>query len=232
MGLEQLLKPVKALNTARKILDEEVLRQYTKLTKKWEDKGRNIFKLTTPIGLASVITAVSSIYFTPSSLYLTETNPLIDSVIISTSFIYAPDMALNIIGLAGLYNREEITSDTVTSKRPFRSFIESVGRFSRLPVLLGGVGFLVKFGIDYGNYVITKEPLDVSEMGLYLTLGTSFLSYASSVYLKDGNPKLLDKEPFLKTASNWLIEKITPKVAQPARFQTYPTLDNYSQTSS
>lgn len=44
MSLEKIIKPFKWV-------DEQVLRQYTKLAKKWEDKGRNIYYLSSTVGM-------------------------------------------------------------------------------------------------------------------------------------------------------------------------------------
>ena len=47
MKLESLLKPAK-------ILDEQILRQYTKITKKWEDRGHSRYSLAHAFNLTSI----------------------------------------------------------------------------------------------------------------------------------------------------------------------------------
>jgi len=47
MSLEKLLN-------LPNLLDEEILRQYSKIAKQWEDKNNNIMSLAAPIGLLSI----------------------------------------------------------------------------------------------------------------------------------------------------------------------------------
>ena len=56
----------------------------------------------------------------------------------------------------------------------------------------------------------------MSYAGSELMLGLGALSQASSIYLKDRDPKLLEKKPFLKRAYESLKEKIADYMPQPA----------------
>ena len=68
------------------------------------------------------------------------------------------------------------------------------------------------------------ESLD-SEDYFCLTYGLGLISLSSSMYIKEMDPKLLDKAPFWKTAYNWAKEKISSLAPQPA--PTYSALEDY-----
>ena len=97
-----------------------------------------------------------------------------------------------------------------------QNFYEKYNRTIRLPVFLTGVGFLGKSIYDVANYVMTGEPL-TSETAMNATTGFGFLSLASSMYLKDQDPKSLEKNPS-RVSRNVILEvmKIAAAIIIPA----------------
>ena len=213
MSLDSLLKPVK-------FVDEQILRQYSKCTKRWEDKGRNIYHITAPTGYASKFLIIVGLDSIVPGLGIAVEIPA-----------YSGDFVLNTKGLFGLRKRKEMTPDTVTADNPIDMLCEKINRAVRLPTFLAATGFLGKAAYDLCNYMINNEPLDTNEFSTNLSVGMGFLGLASSIYLKDGNPKLLETELFWTKASNWVNEKVSSLAPQPTSGpvpdQAYSTLENY-----
>ena len=62
----------------------------------------------------------------------------------------------------------------------------------RLPLFLAGVGFLGKSAWDISRYLTIAEPL-TQETSYNIQIGAGLLSFASSLYLNDQDPRLLKK---------------------------------------
>ena len=203
-------------------LDEQVLRQYTKLAKRWEDKGGNIYHLSSALGLpakALIITGGDNFFGGYAGLGI-------------DFLLYNWDWAYNFDGLMG-HIKEQDTTDSTISLDPHIEFYKKVNRRVRLPTLLSGIGLVGKSAYDFVNYFANGVPFDNSSLGSF-TLGLGLLSIASSQYLKDRNPKLLDKQPVWRNAYDWIKNKIgslTPQhVPLPVPVQTYSNLENYVQS--
>ncbi len=205
MKLEKILKPAK-------YVDEQVLRLHTKLGKKIPEK--NLYKLTAGLtlfgcGFGGVIL------------------PLPGAMAYGGLMGYT-NLSLDMRGLNG-DPPTYINGDTRVVD-PFRESSINLTRKLRLPLLTLGAGFLGKAGYDIVNFFINGEPID-SETYKLATSGFGFISSASSMYLKDQDPKLLDKQPFWKTAYEKVkgkIKDLAPKplpqpVPQPIRYSTLET---------
>ena len=95
-------------------------------------------------------------------------------------------------------------TDGVKKKLPLE--IERYKQFSKLArmPLMGYSFYLIGSGI---NDVINGE---YTENSLYkISTGISFLHNASSFYIQDSDPKLLDKVPLLKQAYHHIKEKLS-----------------------
>lgn len=214
MSLEKLLKPVKRT-------DQEILRYYSKIAKKWEDKGRNIYHLTSMIGLPSKVLIILGVdQFYKSMGFAIELS------------LYNWDWTLN---LSQLINpKKEIYKDgAYVSPSPLLELCKKINRTVRLPTIIASAGLIGKSAYDVAKYFITGEPTDSTTISSFM-LGMGLFQVASSQYLKDRNPKLLEKSPAWKTAHNWIKEKaksLVPSpqpIPQPVSINNYKTIDNYT----
>ena len=168
MALESLLKPIKNF-------DEYLLKLYTKLGKKWEDKGRDIKGLTLPLSGAGL--ALSLIPYNIVPLY---------------PIYCATDSIRSLIE-----KDQEVISDTDAIDRGLY-FFRKLHKNTRVYAFALGAGFTLKGLYDLYDFFVNKNNSQTEGIYDSLRLGLSLLSIASSIYLKDRNPKLLDKEPFVK----------------------------------
>ncbi len=214
MSLDDLLKPAKWA-------DEQILRQYTKIGKKFHlDSGRKRYL----VGLGLWLTHAALCSATGYQLFGAAEQP----IRISLNVL---DFGYNLNGATGLI-RDETASETKTID-PIKYLYQTFNSIERLPAFVAGVGLVGKYGIDLFNYVINGEPVDSNSYNC-LGYGFGLLSLASSMYIKEIDPKLLNKAPFWKTAYNWAKEKVsslTPQpLPQPAPLQSSTTLENYVRT--
>lgn len=208
MTLEDFLKPVKWI-------DEQVLRQYTKLGKKFDlVEGRK--KYFVGFGLDWIWTGVfiTNIYKSFGEL-----------MIFPWGILTVPDYLLNGLGIMN-GGKEDITSGARALDPSFQPpLYVAFNRAVRPFVFLTGAGFVGKCGIDVLNSLMQGKPIEADSFN-YLQYGIGFLSLASSMYLKDTDPKLLEKEPFWKKGYNWLKESLVPQpLPQPVPVKAYPTLE-------
>lgn len=196
MSLDSLLKPVEWI-------DEFLLKQYTKLAKRWEDNGKDIYSLSSRIGIPSFYAAISLGGLIPG----TEAGCWLSIA------VYMPDHIFNIAVHEYPSLRDDVAADTV-SVNLFTHFCKTVNRYMRLPTFMVGSIWSVKAGYDLFNEIANDISVNYNpEAGLIMGLG--LLGIASSQYLKDRDPKLLDKEPFWKTAYDWIREKVNSLVPEP-----------------
>ncbi|MBI2106876.1 hypothetical protein HYT57_02725 [Candidatus Woesearchaeota archaeon] len=176
MSLEKYLASVKWL-------DEQALRQYTKVAKKWEDKGRNIYVLSSAISFPSIMLLCNIPQFKPTEHY---------TVLFGSGVFGGLDMGQNIIGLMGLIKDEIVDSDDAQPIGP-RLISTQTNPIVRLPMLLTGIILLGRSGYDVYNYFANGEPMP-NETPFLVQTGLAHIGIASSMYLKARNPKLLQKE--------------------------------------
>lgn len=183
-------KPARAV----KALDREVLRQYSKVAKRWEDKGRDIYHLSSAVGISSLI------------LIGITGNRFFDILGISSEnfkFMYLfPACWDNVDNLHGLRRKrnEELSDSSTKAIYPAERFYTTVNRAIRLPCFLSGIGMVGKTVYDAYNYLLNGEPIALGEDFILAQTGLGFIGTASSMYLKDRDPKLLQKDPLWKRA--------------------------------
>ncbi|MEK9209128.1 MAG: hypothetical protein AAB910_03580 [Patescibacteria group bacterium] len=194
--LDDLLKPVK-------FLDEAVLRQYTKLTQKWESKGRSRYSLAHAFQLPTI----------PSDLYFVNSLGHIPKV--SLGILLGLELGSNISEPS---TRRDVSSDRtiVESNSPIARFYKKIADVTRFPLFISGVGLMAKGGLDLVGYTRTNNPEYLKDALSEMSLGYTFFGNASSMYVKESNPKLLDKTPAWKTAYDFVKEKISGIVPEPA----------------
>lgn len=175
-------------------LDIQLLRQYTKVAKWWEDKGHSVYSLSSMAGIPGYVMGIFGI----GGILLSSIKPLnLDPFVAGMSFgavamMYGQDVVHNLYGLLGL-SKEEYTSDTIARDR--RDVIaKRLNRIVRLPTFGAGLGFIAKGGYDIFRWIALNEPLDPNTH-LYFSTGLGLLGLSSSMYLKDRDPKLLEKQP-------------------------------------
>ncbi len=205
MNLESLLKPVE-------FVDEQVERQYAKVRKRIDEKGTNIYSVTLPLNCFFAIAPIL-------------TDPLLEGV-------YAGfDLGLNLKGILGIKTDE--VSDGAIAVNRFDNLASKVTNTLRLPVFLTGAGLTAMGLYQLADTHLFYGDSNSAEGMRNLVIGLGWLSQASSVYLKNSDPKLLDKEPVWKTAYEWIREKISSlapqPLSQPAASQAYSGLEDYIQ---
>ena len=205
--------PMKSPLDAWNGLDQEVRRQYTKLSKKWNlDQGTKKYKVGLGLWLAHNFLSGQIGY------YVVEGFDLI------RCYASIFDGVYNMRGAIGTI-REDTDSDS-KALDPFVELYKINNSRWRLPTFLAGTGLVGKFGVDVFYWAANGkaiEPLDQFSF----QYGLGLLSLASSMYIKDTDTKLLQKDSVFKKGYYWALDKISPHPApQPSPLSSYSTIDD------
>ncbi len=186
-------------------LDETILKQYTRLTKKWEEKGHSRYSLANAFSLSTFpfIHIIGNYYKN------------YDIVLTPVSGIMASDVTRNL--LDPFFKKEDITSDGTTAKdsNMVRRIFEKLAEWTRLPLFLSGAGLMAKGGMNLVDYFQTQNSNSLNDALNDLSLGYTLFGTASSMYIKESDPRLLDKAPMWKKAYESLKEKAKELLPQP-----------------
>ena len=211
MKLEFLLKPLK-------VLDEWILRQYSKPVKKWEDKGHSRYKLAFPLNMLA----------TSSLLTIAGVGGLSTNFISLYKWPNGLNFALSFWGL--IYgNTPEVKNngDSFSIENPAIYLFNKFGKAIRTPELITGISLTGKGAYDLYNSLSNNDG-SLSEGVSNLSWGVSLFSNASAWYIRDSDPKLLDKAPFWKTAYDKVKEKVKSLVPSPEPIpQPAFSMENY-----
>jgi hypothetical protein len=210
MALDDLvndfLKPVKWV-------DEQVLRQYTKLAKGIEDRG-----YPAPL-LAGYISAGGFFFYVGMHTY---------SITYASFYASSPPssyeyLALQLSGyLFGTLGGVDIAntlfdgwryyyySDGTTTSKGSANVYEKFAKATRLPCLAIGT-YLIGSNVPENGIQEILHTINHP-----LVIGSFLICLASSMYLKGNDPKVLEKQPFWKTAYDWCKDKVTGIVPEPA----------------
>ena len=175
MSLESLLKPLQWA-------DEEVLRYYTRKAETWEEKGRSKYSLAHLYNLSG--TAANMAFMLQGDLYFMMGIGMlaIQSVDFVRNFVqkrYEPEM-----------------NDGTATKAPVSYEItKKVSSLARLPMLITGVGLMAKGIAYFVDYIQNKNPESAANALYMCSFGYALMGTASSMYIKDSDPKLLEKKP-------------------------------------
>ncbi|MDP3734722.1 MAG: hypothetical protein Q8R37_05830 [Nanoarchaeota archaeon] len=203
MSLDDLLAPVKWA-------DEQVLRQYTKLTQTWEKKGRSKYSL------AHILNGSSIVCFGFTNEFYSEDIP-------NLFLLVGPWQGYDFArGLIESSFKKDVTDGPI-AKDTIDFIIDIYKAFTvptRFPALTAGITLLGKGIVELIDYIKNKNTASLSDSLFSLSLGYSFFGTASSIYIKDSNPKLLDKAPFWKNAIDYVKEKVM-SAPQPVPVQDY-----------
>ena len=175
MSLDSLLQPLQWA-------DEQVLRYYTKKTEEWEGKGRSRYSLAQICnGIASFSNAF---YMAALSGSLVFGVPLLSMQMVEVMRnIYEPR-----------YKQDTSTGENAALPKQLE-ILQSIAKYTRFPLFLSGAALLVKGVVDMMTFAATKETEPLANALENLSLGYALLGTASSMYIKDSDPKLLEKKP-------------------------------------
>src|SRR3989344_5884792 len=191
MTLDKILKPVK-------FVDEQILRQYTKLTKKWEDKGKNKYTL--------------AIMFNAPAWVLPIRIGLPGNFMFG--ILMGSDMGKNIMGVMNPHRLEDYNHNSEIAKNPKTVISDGMRNIRRLPFFTIGSVYLVKSRIHFYDYFFHNEPTLPSAIN-NLTTGLGFICVSSSEYIKSSDPKILEKKPFYETLFGKIKDKLSSLVPSP-----------------
>ena len=116
-----------------------------------------------------------------------------------------PNAVYDVRGLTGRIKKVESASTVID---PFDNFVEMSNRKIRFPIFLTGAFHLGLFGYNVINYFFNGRSFD-GDTPYSLNAGIGFLSLASSMYLKDQDPKLLIKQKEEKRLEELVPSSIT-----------------------
>ncbi len=221
MGLESLLKPIKWVDEQIvKWVDEPILRQYTKAAKKWEEKNWNKYSLTTALSLSGYI-----------AMLLHPSDPEVKRQIEETGIMNhlpAFTMAVGYMGLLfhdvwhsldNRFNKKTEQTSGAIAEDKFNYLTKKIHQRARLPVLGYGLYCFYTLGAS-----LVESGINISnENSAAFVVGLAFSTLASSMYIKDSDPKLLDKQSSWKKAYNRIKEKIDSLTLQPVPVKSYST---------
>ena len=184
MRLNRLLAPVKCL-------DELVARRYAKITAELEKKGKDIGKIGICLNLTYLpACASSSILFLYNYPFLTMPLGIITGLDMSLSLVHEYDKRLNALGV----------------KNYAGEHMKKITKIARLPEFVAGTYYMAHSLNTYYNALANNQHIDKAPFETIL--GISLILLASSIYLKDSDPKLLEKKPLWKS----IYEKLRQKV--------------------
>ncbi len=160
-------------------MDEDVQRFYTKVGRRIPEK--HLYKLTLSLGVFGGSTGflgINDLYSLSGVLgyggaVFTGLNGNLDCI----SMIVSRDTH----GGAAAYHDAFVDS------------LRSINKKTRFPIFLAGAAYAGKFFYDIANYFLNGEQLS-SDSFLCLQTGAGLLGLSSSMYLKDQDPKLLERE--------------------------------------
>lgn len=134
------------------------------------------------------------------------------------------DWFFNISGMFGLIHKK-IYNSNETALDPASTFFNEYNKIFRLPLFMTGVGFLTKSGIDVYNHFTNGESLQPETFHAF-NYGRSLISIASSMYLKDNYPKLLEKQPMWKDTLDLAKKLLSIPMPEPVTVEAHYSLEN------
>lgn len=190
MTLDSLVRPFK-------FVDEKIHAQYEKWGSEL-DKQDPVLRYKTAFW--------TNLIFTPLVyIGLTDQSTMAEALLVLAPAYTGIDCGVGIRYMEGEGSKE--TADGAIAKNPRLEKLMTFLRLGRTPVLLSGV-----YSLGTGAYEIIDGLVNNSmtyNPYLSTTLGMGLIGIASSAFLKDRDPKLLEKKPSYNWAQNVLVS-ITP----------------------
>ncbi len=200
MSLESLIAPFKWA-------DEQVLRQYTKLTLAWEEKGHSRYSLALIAGSGLLLSygLIDNPWREPHKM---NSSPSMSDVALRTLFL--------VHSMVGVWDFADSCEDVFSQKKrrareisnaialPSKDFGErQLHRLLRLPGLV-----LAGYSVYEFMTRISHHDMNFGDSLMYLGLTLFFAGPASSFYIKDADPKILGRAPAWKRAYDFTREKL------------------------
>ncbi len=219
MTLESLLGPVQWA-------DKQIVRQHAKVAQAVErrydiDRADLAFIMS-----AGGVLAAGAYALTYVGTHTTEPNAVYTTMPFLAGSVYLSQAVGNILNVIALHVKgdKEETSEAIAVS-PAAYYARKTFRALRLPMFAAGLSGIV--GSLYEQLALGPS----SDNSQFLFAAGVTTLFASALYMRDADPKLLDKAPFWKKAYSWAKEKLsllTPEpVLQPVPIQSYtanPTL--------
>ena len=209
MSLEDLLEPVLAVKKYTwDVADEQILRQYTKATKWWEENVGNRYFLASAVylSLIPIDSIVETLQYKPVPLVGLLENSLAVGSILTMAF----DLPLTFaVLMSKIIHSRYSNINSEMAVEPVEHLSKVFGRQFRLP-LVGLTAAALGHSLGYFP--------DQHWLHGYAFLGPILFT---SMYVKDADENILKKEPFWKKAYGTIKEKFTPPV--PVQSYNHPT---------
>ncbi len=179
-----------------KYLDSKIARSYAKITKKWEDLGNNKYTLATILSLIGGISMYTADGYSHQERSLIEKN--LNGGL--NGILFGSDLGRNFFDRQ---NKNEISSTGAIAERgPVIYLHRKLADYSRLPLLIYGSILIGEAIPNLLDYLSTNNNESLQKLLNPIFRGLSCISLASSMYIKDSNTKLLEKQPMWKDAFN------------------------------
>ncbi len=188
---------LKHLANIGKRIDREVLREYSKIAKRWEDKGRNIKTLT-------IISNLGGIGFDIYIAYIAPT--IAGNANIILGYLLGMDFGRN-----SLEKIDQPITDTIVCPNIYKE----ITNLSRLPCFALGAGYSLDGLFGLYNYFVNNDNSMLNGSMPSLLQGLSYLGFSSSVYLKARDPKLLDKKSLWDQVYDGVADKVKSLMPSP-----------------
>lgn len=217
MSLEELLKPVKVLKEHTfDIADEWILRQYTKATSWLEKKGHDKYSICTAVAVGSAAyLMLRNVTDHKTSMEYIKENPIQENkTLYAMTYTYWGLLLHDFVYTAECdFNRRIQYLDSAKIVDKFQYASQKIQRGIRLPLLIWGASGFSDFAAALQQNFSWDSFAQRSD---FLIGGGLMLALASSMYIKDTDPKLLQKELFWKRAYAAINDKITALAPNPA----------------
>jgi len=164
-----------------KLVDDEILRLTSKLTKKWEGTGHSKYSL-------GLFVSGSSVIFNSLSTNILIGYPL--------AYFNGYECGQNFNGLIyGKHNSglSEENGEQVIDNNYFytqENFVKSI----RSSSFLLGSGLILKGAFDLYQGISQDGPYSLDQTNEELSLGCSLITCSLSNYIRNSDPKLIDKD--------------------------------------
>ncbi len=183
MGLEDILAPAKWL-------DKQILAQYTRAAVKLEEKNADKDSVVVGVAIGGIATNVLYLFWPRE---IVEHNLLESTLNFAWGPLSGHDIAYTFYKL-----RHETVFASERADDALVYFSRKIQRAARLPVLSAGIFSYSLITYSFlANYFGQQFSIDVHQ---FPGVGAGLIALATSMYLKDINPALLERKPILERA--------------------------------
>ncbi len=191
-------------------LDEQLMKYHTKIAGTWEKKGHSKYTLSTLLSASSALT-------TPALLVrYTDRNSIIYGAYSGiTGVFYCDHWKDN-------HNKKNDDYDILDEEKA-ESLDESnkkqIRKFFRFPLFISGLFHIGKGAVELTSSYFNGDGQTMREGTIDMAGGYGLISLSSALYIKDTDPKILEKstvlEKLLENANECIKESIDSILPQP-----------------